>query len=58
MRASLNAGAEINIRDGIWAVLNFGNSWSKQTNVNSLNWNSDWYWKLDLRFHLPEKKRI
>ena len=57
-RTSLNVGAEINIRDGIWAVLNFGNAWTKQMNVASSNWNSDWYWKLDLRFHLPEKKRI
>jgi hypothetical protein len=57
LQPSVNIGAELNITNGLWAVINFGNNWLKNTKLKT-NWESSFYWKLDLRFHLPEKKHI
>ena len=57
LQSSLNVGAELNITNGLWAVINFGNNWLKNTKLKT-DWESAFYWKLDLRFHLPEKKHI
>ena len=59
LRLGLNIGAEFNILDGIWAMVNFGNNWSKSTDssIRTRNWTNTWYWSFNLRFKLPETKR-
>lgn len=59
MLYTLNMGAEFNIRDGIWAVLNAGNNWTKSTDKNNglPPSTSKWFLKIDLRYHLGEKRK-
>jgi hypothetical protein len=58
-KISLNIGSEINLTDGLWAVINFGNEWINAADSKSKTASkSNWIWKIDLRFHLPEKKKI
>jgi hypothetical protein len=56
--ASLNMGAELNLSDGLWVVINIGNNWKKDTDVANSKWVDGLFWKIDLRFHIPEKKKI
>ncbi|MFL5763828.1 MAG: hypothetical protein ACJ77K_07795 [Bacteroidia bacterium] len=58
VKATLNGGAEFNVRDGIWAALLFGNSWTSPPTGGTGPWKSDWFWRLSLKFHLPETKKI
>jgi hypothetical protein len=60
IKLGINVGAEINVVDGLWAMINFGNNWSKSTdsNIQQKKWTSSWYWSIDLRFKIPEKMKI
>lgn len=56
---TLNAGAEFNIKDGIWAVLNTGNNWTQSLDKNNglPDKTSKWFFKVDIRYHIGEKKK-
>ncbi len=60
MLYTLNIGAEFNIKDGLWAVLNTGNNWTRSfDDKNGLPPNtSKWFFKLDLRYHIGEKRKL
>lgn len=60
IRLGINLGAEVNLSDGIWAMVNFGNNWSRSTdpNLDMKEWTDGWYWKLDIRFKIPEKMKL
>jgi hypothetical protein len=54
----LTVGIELNLTNGLWVLLNFGNDWSKinsEANIDN-KWSSHMFGNIDLRFHLPEKK--
>jgi hypothetical protein len=56
----INGGAEINVSDGIWAMLSVG--WNRQSihsgeAVPSVK-TSDFVYSVDLRFNLPEKFKL
>ncbi len=55
---SINSGMEFNLFNGVWAVVNLGNSWSRNTKLEKKGSQSNFFWKFDLRFHLPEKKHV
>ena len=56
----INIGAEVNVSDGIWAMINVGNNWVKNIADNSQNrdWTNKWYWGFDFRFKIPEKMKL
>jgi hypothetical protein len=60
MRLGINVGAELNVYDGIWASVNFGNNWARSTDTTlpDRKWSSDFYWSLDFRFKIPEKMNL
>lgn len=56
----ITIGAEINITDGIWAMINAGNTWTKSTGKTASGdaWTDEWYWGFDFRFKIPEKMKL
>ncbi len=60
LNIGLNIGTEINLADGLWGAINLGNNWMKSTdsNIAGNKWLNNFFWHIDIRFHLPEKKKI
>ena len=58
IKAGFNLGAECNIVDGLWIMLNYYMDFSRDLSVSGSKWQQGWGFKADIRFNLPEKFKL